>query len=410
MTSAQDDSESTAGIIIKSSLTVDSTFVELHLSPEGVYGVDRNGDEWEYDFSSETFVNEKPGLDRPTTITIFSRDRRLSTEDFDDSDIRDELDEIDLADIEALAEDAALAEANAEIRKFKGLQLHSVDVEDGEVVDGSIVAVGAVTVKGTVHGDVVSYKRVTITSTGVIDGDARAPEIVKMRGGTIVGDRHETDLPPLPYITIFERTSYTALWVIMIIFAALLFVSLIGAGVVPRHIERVSQCLEKQFAKSFLIGFAGWLALGPLMAILVLTIIGIPVAILVLPVALIIGVILGIIAVSQRTGRLVAKYIGWKSDLQLKQILSGLTILYSAWIFMSLLMVSTAGAVEGFAVFFMVIAIIIWSIAVSAGIGAVVLTRFGTRDPKKISISRVTVRVETPPPPTPPPLNPNDRQ
>ncbi|MCP4706371.1 MAG: hypothetical protein GY865_17370, partial [candidate division Zixibacteria bacterium] len=394
----------------------------LHLSPEGIYGVDISGTEWEYDFSRDKFVDEELDDFRSSTSTTFGRD-----------ELRADLDELKqlekLADLEGVeglsAEQAArISEHAAElveqalVKRYKGLQLRSVTVEADEVVHSSISSIGEVTVKGTVEGDVVSYSRVTITSTGLIEGDVRAPEIVKMRGGTILGERHESDIPPPTDIIdfeFFEKTSYTALIAILIIFFSFMFFSLIGVGVAAKPINRVKLCLEQQFVKSFFIGFAGWFALGPLMAILVLTIIGIPVAVLVLPLALFFGIILGILGASQLTGQFSGRYLGMKNSNPLKQIIPGLTILFIAWIAMSLLMISSSGVAEGFSIFFRVIAIVIWSIVVTAGIGAVVLTRFGSREYKKPSPDdvRVHVNIHTKPkpptpPPTPPPLNPKD--
>ncbi len=417
--SAQDDGDS--NVLVESDLFLgdETTFIELHLSPEGIYGVDSSDTEWEYDFSREKFVNEELD-DYSTTATVFGRDEiRINIDDLDQFDELADLENLDALEAEEIVRMAEKAQEMAEqamVKRYKGLQLRSVTVEVGEVVHSSIYAIGEVTIKGTVEGDVISYSRVTISSTGLIEGDVRAPEIVKMRGGTILGERRETELPSPPDfvdITIFERTSYTPLIVILIIFFAFIFFGLVGIGVVSKPINRVRLCLEQQFVKSFFIGFAGWFALGPLMGILVLTIIGIPVAILVLPIALILGIILGILGVCQLGGKLSGQYLGMKNGTLIKQILPGLIILYLPWIAMSLFMISSSGVAEGFSVLFMVIAIIIWSVVVSAGIGAVVLTRFGTREYKKTSREDIKVQVNirpTPrpptPPPTPPPLNP----
>ncbi len=422
--SAQDDDDDSDVVVVKSDLFSgdETTFIELHLSPEGIYGVDSTGTEWEYDFSRDKFVDENLDENYSSTVTVFGRDNvRINIDDLDEFDELADLENLDALEIEEIVQNAQQAVElyeRAMVKKYKGLQLRAVIVEADEVVNSSISSIGEVTVKGTVAGDVISYSRVTITSTGLIEGDVRAPEIVKMRGGTILGERHESDLPLPPDfidLNIFEKTSYTPLIVVLIIFFAFLFFGLIGFGVSSKPINRVKLCLEQQFVKSFFIGFAGWFALGPLMAILVLTIIGIPVAVLVLPLGLILGIILGVLGACQLTGQLSGRYLGMKNENLLKQLVPGLTILYLPWIVMSLFMISSSGVAEGFSVLFMVIAIIIWSVVVSAGIGAVVLTRFGTREYKKPSRDDINIQVNirpTPkpptPPPTPPPLNPKD--
>lgn len=388
--------------------TGDTTFMELHLSPEGVYAVDSAGNEWEYDFSRESFVSEDDTGEVSTTVTIFGRDEVGQVLSEEIGRLRDDLDDMELEELEARAEAIARAAEEASIKRYKGLQLRAVTVEIGEFVDGPIVAIGPVTVKGTVEGDVISYKRVTITSTGVIIGDVRAPEIVKMRGGIIEGNRIETDLPSPPRIEIFDKSDDAALIVNIIIFVSLLLCSLLAVAVVPRPVDRVKICLETSFLKSFFVGFGGWFALGPLFGILVLTIVGIPVAVFVLPIALVVGVILGIIGASQLVGQISGRYIGGRYDTQLKRVLVGLTILYLSWILMSVFMAMPSGAARFFDILFLVVSIILWSIVVSAGLGAVVLTRFGSRDCKRIREHEIQIQVATtpskPPPPSPPPL------
>ncbi|MEE8417704.1 MAG: polymer-forming cytoskeletal protein, partial [candidate division Zixibacteria bacterium] len=166
----------------------ESTFMEIHLSPEGVYGVDSSGEEWEYDFSREKFVDEA-ALEEYSTQTTFGRSEiRIDLDDLDDFDKLSDFDGIEALDVEELSRLAEKAVRMAEqslVRRYKGLQLRAVTIEVGEVVNSSVFAIGEVTVKGTVTGDVISYSRVTILSTGLVNGDVRAPEIVKMRGPSI---------------------------------------------------------------------------------------------------------------------------------------------------------------------------------------------------------------------------------
>ncbi|MEP0828658.1 MAG: hypothetical protein HRF51_09065, partial [bacterium] len=74
-------------------------------------------------------------------------------------------------------------------------------------------------------------------------------------------------------------------------------------------------------------------------------------------------------------------------------------------IIMSIFMLSPSGLGDGLATLFLVLAIIIWSIGITAGLGTVVLTRFGTRDcEKSVTISVRMDSFSPPPPPSPPPL------
>jgi hypothetical protein len=359
----------------------DTTLQELHLSSEGVYGVDSSGAEWEYDFSQSRFVKGKGKTEG--TRTVF----RKSEADM----IREA--------------DSAKREIYSAIKKIKGLQLGAIEIGPGEKVDGPLVAVGPITVEGLVDGDVISYKKITVTESGEITGDARAPEIVKMRGGIIGGRRYETELPKIPQINIFQETSYSALIVNLVILSVLLFCGFLATAIMPKPISRLHDCMQTRFLKSFLTGFLVWILFAPLFGLLCLTIIGIPIAIFALPIGLVLALILGSVALGQTFGEWISSHFGGPSSTQLPHVIFGLAILYSPWIIMSLLRISPSSVSRGFSIPFLVISIIIWSIGVTAGLGAVVLTRFGSRDcsrAKKISI-RLEV-VPSPPPPSPPPL------
>lgn len=377
-------------------------FLELHLSPDGVYGVDSQGVEWEYDFSQDKFIPggkisspDIPGLEvippivpHPDSILLEAERKALDAEKF------------------VVLSDSLRKELESSVfRKIRGLQLGTVEIGPEEIVIGPLVAVGPITVKGTVKGDVISYRKITVTSSGEITGDARAPEIVKMRGAIIGGSQIETDLPKIPEIEIFDTTSDTALIANLIILAVLLFCGLLAVAIVPNSINRVEKCLQTYFVRSFFIGFAAWILIGPVFALLCLTIIGIPVAIFVLPLALVLGVILGTIGLGQFLGRALGRVLSAGINSQLLRIVFGMTVLYIPWIIMSIFMLSPSGFSDGLATLFLVLAIIIWSIGITAGLGTVVLTRFGTRNcEKSVTISVRMDSFSPPPPPSPPPL------
>ena len=379
-------------------------FREIHLSSDGVYGIDSNGTEWDFDFSTERFVTGEPGtrgterIFRPEDMERVQREVEQRMED---------LENLEQTPVPPMPED--LEERLQNLRHFRGLQIGQVTIEEEEIVDGSVAAVGQVVVKGTVNGDVISYKRITVTSTGVINGDARAPEIVRMRGGLIAGSRIETPVPEFPEVQIFQRSSsYDALTVFTIILLSLLFTGFLAAAIVPKQVQNVRNCINMSFAKSFFIGLAVWFGLGPLIILLTLTIIGIPVAILVLPIALVLAILLGIVGFSRFMGEKLRKYMSWQGESQFRNILIGLAALYFSWILMSLFAISPSGLWSFLYTLFLVVSIIIWSVVVCTGIGSVILTRFGFRDCTKPTRGQYRVSVEVgsvkpPPPPSPPP-------
>ena len=382
-----------------------SVFLELHLSPDGVYGVDSQGTEWEYDFSQGKFILQGDAGNNIVTEIVVPNpvppDIDSLMAEAEKARIKMERIEINQDSMANDMEETALRA----LKKIRGLQLGTVEIGPDDIIVGPLVAVGPITVKGTVKGDVISFRKITVTSTGEITGDARAPEIVKMRGAIIGGDQFETDLPKIPEIEIFETTSDTALIANLIILAVLLFCGLLAVAIVPASINRLEKCLQKYFLRSFFIGFAAWVLIGPLFALLCLTIIGIPVAFFVLPLALILGVILGSIGLGQLVGRALNQVLGKRLISQLLRVILGIIVLYIPWIIMSLFMRSTSGLSEAFSTLFLVLSIVIWSIGVTAGLGTVVMTRFGSRECEKAV--KLTVEVSgfyPPPPPTPPPL------
>lgn len=363
--------------------------IEMHLSPDGVYGLDSSGREWDFDFSQDSFVTKTQG--KSSTVTVFGRKR-----DKDNDTISIDVEVGDDSD------------SSLTITTYRGLVVGSVEVGPDEKVKGSIVATGPVTVEGIVTGDVTSYSKITITAEGKILGDARAPQIVKMRGGRIYGERSETDIPDLPGISLFGKSSNTQLIVNLIILGTLLFCTLILVTVAPRAVDRVTVCLKTCLIKSFFTGLLIWILLTPVMALLILTIIGIPVAVIILPLAVIGAFILGVIGFSQLVGAKIGRIIINSKGTQLLAAVVGLVIFSLPWLLAGFLEMTSSSFLGGLATFFNVISIIIWSIGATAGIGAVFMTRFGNRDCRKIQLQKMqqdwnAVR-PAPPPPTPPPL------
>ena len=294
------------------------------------------------------------------------------------------------------------------VTSYTGLIVGSVHVRPDEKVKGSITAMGPVTVEGVVTGNVTSYSKITITAEGKILGDARAPQIIKMRGGRIYGDRSETDIPELPGFFTLSKSTNTQLVVNLIILGSLLFCTLILVTVAPRPIDRTKMCLQTCFVKSFFTGLLVWILIGPVIALLCLTIIGIPVAVIVIPLALVGAFLMGVIGFSQLIGAAIGRINVDSKSTQLLAALVGLVIYALPWLLAGFLQMTSSSLFNGFATFFNVISIIIWSIGITAGIGAVFMTRFGSRDCRKILLQRINQDWASmrpaPPPPTPPPL------
>ncbi len=362
---------------------------EMHLSPDGVYGLDSAGNEWDYDFSRDTFVTKEKG--KTSTVTVFGSNRGQSD-----------------TKVTLGPQGGEIPDSEVTVTTYNGLIVGSVHVRSDEKVKGSITAMGPVTVEGTVTGNVTSYSKITISDEGKILGDARAPQIIKMRGGRIYGDRSETDIPELPGISLFSKSSNTQLIVNTIILCSLLFCTLILVTVAPRPIDRIKTCLRTCFVKSFFTGLLVWILIGPVIALLCLTIIGIPVGVIVIPLALAGAFLMGVIGFSQLIGGTFGRIKVDSKGTQLLAALIGLIIYSMPWLLAGFLQMMGSPFFDGFATFFNVISIIVWSIGITAGIGAVFMTRFGNRDCRKILLQRINQDWASmrpaPPPPTPPPL------
>lgn len=366
-----------------------SIMTEMHLSPDGVYGLDSSGNEWDYDFTRDTFVTKNE--EKSTTKTVFGSNR-------------DQLDNRVIVGLPG----GEIPDSEVTVTSYNGLIVGSVHVRPDEKVKGSITAMGPITVEGVVTGNVTSYSKITITSEGKILGDARAPQIIKMRGGRIYGDRSETDIPDLPGFFSLSKSTNTQLVVNLIILGSLLFCTLILVTVAPRPIDRAKMCLQTCFVKSFFTGLLVWILIAPVIALLCLTIIGIPVAVIVIPLALVGAFLMGVIGLSQFIGATIGRINVDSKGTQLLAALVGLVIYSLPWLLAGFLQMTSSSLFNGFATFFNVISIIIWSVGITAGIGAVFMTRFGNRDCRKILLQRINQDWASmhpaPPPPTPPPL------
>ncbi|MEE8577853.1 MAG: polymer-forming cytoskeletal protein, partial [candidate division Zixibacteria bacterium] len=142
--------------------SADTVFQEIKLSDEGVTAVDTAGNDWYYDFTVGTFVT---GVLR------------------DGSEQRGPEGREDTGDYPAIE-----VRCTEEI-SFKPL-VSSALVGYDEFVDDDIIAYGRVTIKGWVKGDVTSIgKRVLVASSGRVDGDIAAPEIIVKEGGIVRGEQ-----------------------------------------------------------------------------------------------------------------------------------------------------------------------------------------------------------------------------
>ena len=325
---------------------------------------------------------------------------------------------------------SALAAAAEGLRSDENVRLYveeTVEVGADEEVDGTVVVVdGDLTVRGRVDGDVVLVDgRLRLPEGGRITGDVRMVDgRLDREGGEIAGDvidvdeargervdpselreeimselRSEMDAEaaeqPSFADRLFSPFRHVARGIagVLSTMLTIMVLSAIGGVVMhfgPNHLDVVAETARRAPARAAAVGLAGtflalpvWL-LGALA--LIVSIIGIPVALLWLPlfpVALLFAAVLGYYAVARNVGGWVARreypYMTWvRGSNPYTIIAGGVLILFAAFVVSSALAI--AGPWLGFLrVLFMVAGILVTVAAVLIGLGAVLITRGGRR-------------------------------
>jgi len=276
-------------------------------------------------------------------------------------------------------------------------------IEAGEMVEGDVVAIlGSIVIDGMVDGDVVSVGGgITVGPEGEIDGDAVSVggQVTKEPGGIIRGETVSvgsgTGYPlglhggPCFSSGIFSRSGRLFLLVMWTVILVIL--GLAVTAVARRPAERVRDLSRKEAFKMGLIGLLVQVLLLPAMALLFVTVIGIPVAIFVVPLVLAFALLLGYVGVSHAIGERIGNGHGrspyWSVTI-------GLLILQALWVAGLLIglpggglgLVGTTIKVIGYAVIY---------VASTVGLGAVIMSKFGTKDMQPAT----TVEFQAPPAP-----------
>jgi len=280
-------------------------------------------------------------------------------------------------------------------------------IGEEEKVTGDIVALwGDVTVKGRVAGGVVALDGdIYVTSSGYIRKGATSVggEIKVEPGGRIHGEQVEVPL----HIKFLERGLTDARVLVStgrLLFAVavlvLIFIAItVMLSLMPGNVERIRQKIREEFLKSFLFGYLAFLGVIVLLIFLVITVIGIPIAIL-LPFFLLFTFALGLTAMCLFLGEKVKVpmnisttspfYIAFLGALAIQSLLIAGAILGLMPPLNSLAGLFTAAWV-----------IIFFALVTPASLGGVLLSRFGTRP---------STKGETlPQEPTPPPSSSEDK-
>jgi cytoskeletal protein CcmA (bactofilin family) len=228
-----------------------------------------------------------------------------------------------------------------------------VHLYDGANVKGDIVRVGGNVVQDS--GAIVQGDIITSTSPGNVVTDLDLENAISQNVFRPVGN--------------FFRSTFSAL--------AFAIIAIIVALIAPKGNERLAKTISSRFALSLGMGTLGMLVIALGSIILSVTIIGIPIAVLVL-LAFTVALFFGWFGLGLEIGNLVAKLFKttWSTPIAI-----GIGTLVLSLGCAAIGWVPCLGQLVVF-------------VAVMVGFGAVVLTRFGTRLPE--GVKEVNV------PPTPP--------
>jgi cytoskeletal protein CcmA (bactofilin family) len=269
----------------------------------------------------------------------------------------------------------------------------------GEVKGDAVAIFGDVIVDGYVHGSAVApLGEVEVTSTGRVRKDVVGGTITLAPGSMVGGKRERTNvrIPVRPQL--FQGIYLAIFFIYLGVAVFVIFLTLLAHAFGAKNIKTVGTRVAESGVKSFFVGLVSMLLGVPLaFVLLIITVIGIPVAILVLPLAVFLAKVMGYAAVGLRFGGKLAENTVFKARSQLAQTLLGTAgLLMITMIGCTLIIIPTTPIqVIGWILFGIGIAVSF--VATTTGIGAVVLTRFGTRLHKN-GTSRPTPSAIPPPP------------
>lgn len=286
------------------------------------------------------------------------------------------------------AQPAAAATPRADSLKLGGRVIAAGTTVDGPVV----VAGGDLEVFGTITGSAVAIAGdVVVHQGGRVTGDAIAAfGEVTLDGGAIEGDmRSLTGLwgESLRSSLSGQGLAPTTRSPLQLAFGWFGVMLLIGLGVLifaSSYLDGVVDVLQESFWRSFFVGIAGELGILPAMVLLVvglaITILGallIPFAVVAFVLAVAGLATLGFIAVAQLTGGSIGGKAAERLSARggaLRAVIVGVSLYMGLWV-----AATAAGFIPAAGTVLRLAALLVTYVAVTAGFGAALLSRGGTR-------------------------------
>ena len=257
-------------------------------------------------------------------------------------------------------------------------------IEENETVYGDIVSVfGDVTVKGTVEGGVLAFSgNIYVASTGYIkDGAVALSGIVKQEPGARVGTMVWGANYPVQRPDFEEKRPYKIMgYVLFLVFIIWMILAATGASIFRKNVSTVVEAIKANVVISFLKGYLAYLLLLIAFIVLSITILGIPLALLGIPIAALAGMILSFTAISNILGGKILHI----DEYSFKTFIYGsLALATLPGLFFFALMLTGSLVIMIFCWIFVFLFIFI---IVPIGLGAVLSTRFGNKQPDNLAI------------------------
>jgi hypothetical protein len=264
-------------------------------------------------------------------------------------------------------------------------------LEEGTRVGQDVVVFGGIAqLAGEVKNDVViGGGNVTLEPTAVVDGDLNIfGGLLDRKEGAVVRGRVErntnvrwnwTSPMVAPVHNGWSFLDSTLGWFFKNLINTLALAAL-GALIIvflPTQLNQVATVAQKSAAPSLGVGCLTWLIVPPLMVLFAITCLGIPLT-LVLGIAFVAAIVLGWVAISVIIGDKLLNALKAKTIVPILALIVGLIVL---WLITSL----------------PILGALIWLFVASLAVGAVVLTRFGTRAYPPVAPVPVAPIAPTPP-------------
>jgi hypothetical protein len=287
-----------------------------------------------------------------------------------------------------------------------------ITVEEDEIVSDAVVAIGGhVRVLGHVQGDVVAVGGgVELGPRAEVDGSVTSVggRVEQERGAQIHGEVSEVAFPGGHWapgvlwggaVHDFMGSSFRLFGTALRI-AVVLLLCLVVVVIAERPVSRIAR---RAGDEPWLSGFVGLLAQVLVVPLTVLTVVVLAVSIIGIPLlllvpfallALLVGALMGFVGVARRVGLWV---VGPKSPAVATAV--GV-VLVAAGTILARLLGMLPGPIAPLAFVVAVIGFFLEFVAWTVGLGALLLTRFGTRGPAMLDL--FTPGVPPPVPPVPP--------